>query len=252
MVRLKVFSASTLKRMVKTKREIKLLEKSAKISNSCIKIIEQSLKEDKITEKEITHRIRKKLKEQNARQSFRIIVACGKRSAMIHPKPRYTDKLITGMGYVDFGASYKGYKTDITVPFVKGKIGKKERKIIRTVLQAYKIAITSIKIGMPCWKLYEKVDNFLKRHGFNMFHSLGHGIGLKIHEPPTIGMPKKLRNKKKLRWERLKKIKFQEHMVFTIEPAIYVRGLGGCRIENDFLLKNKRLKNLTDSNLIKV
>jgi Xaa-Pro aminopeptidase len=244
--------AKALKRMIKTKREIKLLEKSAKISNSCLPIIKQALKEDRITEKEIARKIRKKLKEQNARLAFRIIVASGKRSAKIHPKPKTTNRIIKGMGFVDFGACYKRYRTDVTVPFIKGKIGKKERKIIKTVLQAYKIAINSVEIGKPCWKLHEKIDNFLKRHDFNMSHSLGHGIGLKIHELPTIGIPKKLTRKRKLRWKKLKKIKFQENMVFTIEPAIYVRGVGGCRIENDFLLKKKKLKILTNSNLIKL
>jgi len=239
--------------IIKTKREIKLLKKSAEITSSCLPIIEEALKEDKITEKEIVRRLRKKLKSQGATFSFVPIVACGKRSAKVHAKPRSTNKVISGIGMIDFGACYKGYKTDMTVPFIKGKISKKERKIVDSVLNAYDIGIKSIRIGMPCWKLFEKVDNFLRKQKFKMGHSLGHGLGLKIHELPYIGKPKKkLRGKKLERWKRWKKITFQNNMVFTIEPGVYVKGIGGCRIENDILIENKRIKTLTNAKLIEV
>lgn len=240
--------------IIKTKDEIKLLKHSAKIANSCIPLIRESLKEDKITEKELRRIIWRKIRSQNASLAFQTLVACGKRSAMIHPKPHATNKIISGIGYVDFGACYRGYKTDVTVPFIKGNIDKKERKIIQTVLKAYDIAISSIKINEPCWKLFQKVNNFLRKNGFELKHGLGHGVGLKIHEYPFISMPRKKRltRKRKLRWEKIKKINFQSNMVFTIEPAVYVKGLGGCRLENDILLKKKSIKILTNANLIEV
>jgi Xaa-Pro aminopeptidase len=239
--------------MIKTKEEIELLKKSAEIANSCLPLIEELLKKEKIREKEIASAIRRKIYSQGAKLAFRTIVACGKRAAKIHPKPAATKKIISGLGYIDFGASYKGYKSDITVPFIKGKISKKEEKIVRAVLQAYKLAIKSIRVGLPCWKLHKKIDSFLRKKGFFMQHSLGHGLGLKIHELPTIGMPKKKLSKKKMKkWEKLKKIKFQERMFFTIEPAIYVKGLSGCRIENDILLTRRGPKILTKSKLLRV
>lgn len=240
--------------IIKTKNEIKLLKKSAEISNSCLPVIKESLKEDRITEKELARRIGKQIRNQHASLSFRTIVACGKRSAIIHPKSRSTNKIISGIGLVDFGACYKGYKTDVTVPFVKGEISKRERKIVRTVLKAYKIAVSSIKINEHCWKLFQKVDNFLMKSGFKLKHGLGHGIGLEIHEYPFILMPRRerLKRKKKRRWKKIKKIRFQENMVFTIEPAVYVKGLGGCRLENDILIEKKRIKALTHANLIEV
>jgi len=255
--------------IIKTRREIELLKKSAEITNSCIPVIEEALRENKITEKEIARRIGEKIRSKNASLAFRPIVACGKRSKRIHPKPRSTNKIISGIGLVDFGACYRGYRTDATVPFIKGKISKKEEKIVNSVLQAYEIAIKSIKIGMPCWKLFEKVDNFLRKRRFQMSHSLGHGIGLKVHELPYIGIPhvgkilKKLKGKKRERfekilkkklkkWEEIKKFTFQENMVFTIEPAVYVKGLGGCRLENDILIERKSIKILTDAKLIEI
>jgi Xaa-Pro aminopeptidase len=238
--------------MIKTPHEIKLLKKSAQIANSCIPLIKNSLKEE-ITEKELRRRIRRKIRSQHASLSFQTIVVCGKRSAKIHPKPRATNKIIKGMGYVDFGVCYKGYRTDVTVPFIKGKISKRERKIVETTLKAYDIAVNSVKVGLPCWKLFDKINNFLRKNGFKMLHALGHGIGIKVHELPFIGRPlKRLTKKKKKRWEKLKKIKFQENMVFTIEPAVYVKGLGGCRIENDVLLTRKGPKILTHAKLIEI
>jgi len=241
-------------KMIKTKKEIELLKKSAKISNSCIPIIKRSLAEDRITEKELARRIRKKMKQQRAGEAFRMIVCSGKRAARVHAKPRTTNKTINGLGYVDFGANYKGYKTDITVPFIKGKISKKERRMVKAVLQAYKLAVCSIKIGEPCWKVHEKTNNFLKKWGYECPHAIGHGIGKKTHEIPYIGVPKKKRlaKKKRRKWERIKKITFQPGMVFTIEPAVYVKGLSGFRIENDILLTKRGVKVLTNARLIEI
>jgi Xaa-Pro aminopeptidase len=177
----------------------------------------------------LRRRINRRIRSQHASLSFQTIVACGKRSAKIHPKPRATNKIIKGIGYVDFGACYKGYKSDVTVPFIKGKISKRERKIVEITLKAYNLAINSIKINEPCWKLFEKINNFMKKNGFELKHGLGHGLGLKIHEYPFIVIPKKgkIKRRKKRRWKIIKKINFQPGMVFTIEPAVYVKGLGG-------------------------
>ncbi|MEM5782638.1 MAG: M24 family metallopeptidase, partial [Candidatus Aenigmatarchaeota archaeon] len=99
---------------LKKEEEIQLIKKACEISNSCLKIIEESLKEE-ITEKELRRRIEKNIRKQGATLSFRTIVACGKRAAKIHPKPEATNKKIKGLGYVDFGACYKGYRSDVTV-----------------------------------------------------------------------------------------------------------------------------------------
>ncbi len=240
--------------MIKTKREIELLQKSAEISDSCIPIIEKALREDRITEKEVARRIRKQLKAMGAHESFRTIVASGKRSARVHAKPRATNKIIKGIGLVDFGACYKGYRTDITVPFIKGKINKKERKIVDTTLKAYNLSISSIRLWEPCWELFEKTSKFIKNNGFKLKHGLGHGVGLKIHEYPFIAVPKKgkIKRTKKRRWDIIKKINFQPGVIFTIEPGVYVRGVGGCRLENDVLLTKQGLKILTHSRLLKV
>ncbi len=246
--------------LIKTENEIRLLKKSASISNSCIPLIEKSLKEKEITEQELARRVGKKINSQGATLSFHTLVACGKRSSMVHPKPHATNNVIKGAGYIDFGASYKGYKTDVTVPFVKGKITGKEMKIVGTTIDAYNLAVKNAKAGTKCWTLHKMTDDFLREKGFKMKHSLGHGLGKKVHDSPKvigvsrklIAMKNKLSKKKRKKLEKILNYTFQPNMAFTIEPGIYTNNVG-CRIENSFImLKSKRLKALTKSRLIRI
>jgi Xaa-Pro aminopeptidase len=238
--------------MIKTNEELRLLKKAAAISNSCINVIEDSLRED-ITERELARRVRRNINKQGATLSFQTLVGSGKRSSMVHTLPHTTDQKIQGIGYIDFGAKYKGYASDVTVPFVKGQIGKKEERIIKTGLAAYSLAVKSVRIGEPCWKLHQKTDKFLRSKGFVIPHGLGHGLGKKVHERPIIGMPRKRLTGKKLeKWRRIQKITFQPNTVFTIEPGIYVKNFGGFRIENDFLLTKRGMKVLTKSRFLKI
>lgn len=238
--------------MVKTEKEIRLLKKSAAISNSCISLIKKSLREN-ISEKELSRRIRRKINSQGATLSFQTLVASGKRTAMIHPKPYATNQKINGIGYVDFGACYKGYHSDVTFPFAKGKLNAKEKRIVSTGIATYKLAVRSVKLEMNCWKLHQIVDNFLRKNGYKSKHTLGHGLGKEIHERPIIGMPRKrLKGKKLRKWERIQKITFRPGMVFTIEPGIYVDNIGGFRLENDFLATKNGFNVLTRSKFFKV
>lgn len=233
---------------MKKKTKIQFIKISAKISNSCIPLIEKLLQKKNITEKELAKEIEREIISKGAKPAFETIVASEERAYNIHAKPK--NKIIKGLGFIDFGASYKGYKTDLTIPFVKGKITKEQKKILDATLEAYKIAKKEIRINKNCWEVYEKVKDFLERKGFKMKHSLGHGVGKRIHELPIIGKPMKKVSKKKI--EKLKKLKFKENTVFTIEPGVYVEGIGGCRIENTFLLEKNKLIQLTKAKLIKV
>ena len=239
--------------IVKTARELTFFRKAAAISNSCIPIIERALREEGVTEREISRRVRREIYRCGGRMSFRTLVASGPRSAMIHAKPSATDAVVAGIGYVDFGASYMGYKSDVTVPFVKGKVGARERKIVRTVEQAYNIAVRRWRIGAPCWKTHEAADDHIRSRGLRMGHAVGHGLGTRIHERPLIAKPRKRLTGKKLEiWKKMKKVVFGPGMVFTIEPGAYVKGVGGSRLENTFLADGGRLKCLTRAKLIEV
>ncbi|MFH7880819.1 MAG: M24 family metallopeptidase [Candidatus Aenigmatarchaeota archaeon] len=226
--------------MKKSKKEIKLIKKAASIANSCINFIEKVLESRKIRENELALILEKKIKSLGGKPAFKTLVASGKRAYKIHAKP--SSKYIKGLGYIDFGVDYKGYKVDVTVPFIKSKIGKEEEKIVKTLIEAYELAKKETKVGINCFSVFEKVDKFLRKKGYKMKHSLGHGIGKKVHELPIIGIPK----------GKKKEIKFENGMVFTLEPGIYVRNVGGCRIENTFLLYNNNLIELTKARLFVV
>ncbi len=239
--------------IIKKSYEIKMLKKAASISNSCIPIIHKSLKEEGITEKEISKRIKENIYKKGGKLSFRTLVASGIRSSMIHPKPTVTSEKINGIGYVDFGASYKGYKVDLTIPFIKGKVNNKTKKIVDFVNSLYYKIIKKWKYGLPCYILHKFTDDIILSKKLYMGHSLGHGIGLRIHERPIIGMPRNnLTGKNLKKWEKIKKIYFVSNMAFTIEPGVYVKNIGGCRIENSFYISNRKLIPLTKAKLIKV
>jgi Xaa-Pro dipeptidase len=148
---------------------------------------------------------------------------------------------------VDFGIRYKGYCSDVTIPFTISRLSEKQKKIVKTVEEAYQNAIDSIKIGIPTWKIHDAAEKVIKRNGFEFKHSVGHGIGLDLHDLPNLSP--KPRTKEELKdW---KEFELKENMIFTIEPGVYETRIGGIRLENDILLK-KVPKILTNSKLIQI
>ena len=179
--------------------------------------------------------------------AFPTIVTSGKRSAYIHPYPSFSNqKIQDGLGLVDFGVRYKGYCSDVTVPFTLGKISSKQKKIVQTVKEAYEKAIETLKISVPTWKVHESVESLIKKNGFKFKHSLGHGLGLELHDVPSLS-PKPKSKEVLKEW---KEVKLKENMVFTIEPGVYEPKIGGCRLENDVLMTKKIPKVLTNSRVI--
>jgi len=230
-------------REIKEKKEIEMIEKSCKIANNGIKVIKENLS-TKITEKELSLILQQELIRKGADElSFPTILASGKRSAYIHPYPGASDKKIQkGLGLVDFGVRYNGYCSDITVPFTIGKLSEKQKKIVKTVEQAYNTAIENTKIDVPTWRVHTITENVINKNGFEFKHSLGHGLGLEVHDSPSIS-PRPDNNDLKGWKETL----FKENMIFTIEPGIYEINIGGFRLENDFLMTKKGIKVLTES-----
>jgi Xaa-Pro aminopeptidase len=235
-------------RSIKEPEEIKRIEKACRITNQGIKFIERSLSQ-KITEKDLALNLQQELTKKGADElSFPTIVTSGKRSTFIHPHPSFTDKKIQkGLGLVDFGVRYKGYCSDVTVPFTVSKLSTKQKKIVETVEEAYQRAIDTIKIGIPTWKVHESAEKTIKKNGFEFKHSIGHGIGLDVHDLPSLSP--KPRTKEELKdW---KEFNLKENMIFTIEPGVYDSRIGGIRLENDVLMK-KEPKILTNSRLIQI
>jgi|GEM_PF-459223 len=236
-------------RAVKEEKEIERIKKACRIANRGVKFIKQNLSA-KITEKEMSLILEQEMMRDGADGlAFPTFVASGKRSGFIHPCPTASNqKIQNGLGLIDFGVVFKGYCSDVTVPFIMGDASENQRKIVKAVKDAYREAIDGLKIGMPTWKLHETANKIIAKNGFEFKHSLGHGLGLEVHDSPSISpKPKGRKELKKWRESVLK-----ENMVFTIEPGVYVPNIGGCRIENDILMTKRGPKILTKSRLIDI
>jgi Xaa-Pro aminopeptidase len=157
-------------------------------------------------------------------KAFDFIVASGPRGAMPHgvasERVIRDGELVT----IDFGTRVRGYHSDETVTVAVGEVPRKLREIYTLVLDAHDRALKQVRPGVPLSEL----DGLARRHigdgGYGDFfgHGLGHGVGLEIHESPTVS-------------SRSEEIA-TEGMVITIEPGIYVPDLGGVRIEDMVLV----------------
>jgi Xaa-Pro aminopeptidase len=182
---------------------------------------------------EITYRHRK---YGAASDAFESIVASGANSALPHARAS-SKKIKKGdMVTLDFGCVYNGYHSDMTRTVAVGKPAYEMLKIYQVVLDAQKKAIEAAHAEMKVFDLDAVARNHIKEKGYGKFynHSLGHGIGLQIHEPPKIS------------WTN-KTAVLKEGCVVTIEPGIYLPQLGGVRIEDDVVIRNINCEVLTQS-----
>jgi Xaa-Pro aminopeptidase len=220
-------------RMKKDKSEIDTIKKAVKIADSAFEHILGYIKPG-VSEMEIAAEIEHFMKKQGASAaSFETIVASGRRSSMPHGVA--SDKRIE-LGdaiTMDYGAMYNGYCSDITRTVFLGKPDEELKKIYNIVLNAQLSSIEDAHKG----KLGRRIDmtarNVISKSGYgeNFGHGLGHGVGLEIHEEP--------------RFSPAGNVVMENGMVVTVEPGIYIAGLGGVRIEDIIVINNSIPINLT-------
>jgi Xaa-Pro aminopeptidase len=174
-----------------------------------------------ITEKEISLALEFSLKRLGGEEkAFDFIVASGERGALPHGvasgKKIQDGELVT----LDFGVRLKGYHSDETVTVAVGSVSRQLREIFDIVLEAHDLAMAAVRPGRPLREIDEIARNYIVEAGYGDYfgHGLGHGVGLEVHEFPTVSS----------RSEETA----MEGMIFTIEPGIYIPGLGGVRIED--------------------
>lgn len=207
-------------RIIKKSDEIANIKKACDIATEALKITIPDIKAG-VSERLIAAKLEYNMRMLGAeRTSFSTIVVSGERSAMPHGIP--SDKLICEGDPVtiDFGAVYNGYCSDMTRTFFVGTPSEKMAKIYETVLHAQLKAIESYKQGMECSELDAVARKHIAFCGYGQYfgHSLGHGVGIEIHESPNVS-PKNSAH-------------IKSGMVFSVEPGIYVEGVGGVRIED--------------------
>ncbi|WP_424949267.1 M24 family metallopeptidase [Deinococcus sp.] len=160
------------------------------------------------------------MRERGAGSAFDITVASGPRGAMPHGTA--SDRVIGEheLVTVDFGARVQGYHSDMTRTVAVGHPGEDLRRLYRAVLEAEEAAVQAIRPGARCSELDQVARDILTRHGLGDYfaHSLGHGVGLAVHEGPSLrGTSSEV---------------LEAGMVVTAEPGVYLPGVGGVRIED--------------------
>jgi len=211
-------------RSVKTFEEINAIKKAIKITEIGFAVALESLREG-IRELELAAKIEYAFKTNGSLEvAFPSIVASGTNSALPHAiastKPIRKGELIV----VDIGAKYEGYCGDLTRTLSLGSVSEKLKDIFYAVLEAQKEAIKNIRPEIRASEADSIARNVLKEYGYEKYfiHSLGHGIGVDVHEFPRLSSKSD---------EILK-----PGMVVTVEPGVYIKGLGGVRIEDDVLI----------------
>lgn len=221
-------------RIIKDSKEITAIKKAQEITDKTFLHIIDHIRPG-VTELEIASEIDYFMKKSGAETSFKTIVVSGKKSSLPHGVPSGKKLEIGDTVTIDFGAKYAGYCSDMTRTIFLGKPSKMQEKIFNIVLEAQEIALEYIKSGILGKDIDKKARKLIEDHGFgkNFGHSLGHGVGIEIHEEPKL-------SKKSM-------TKLMPGMVVTVEPGIYIENSIGVRIEDLVVVTEKGCKNLTSS-----
>ncbi|MCB0725606.1 MAG: aminopeptidase P family protein [Ignavibacteriae bacterium] len=210
---------------IKEPYELDCLKKAIEISDKAFEHILAAIVPGKTTEKDLAADITYfQMKLGGERNSFDPIVAGGENSALPHAHP--TDRVIQygDLLTLDYGTVYKGFNSDMTRTVAIGQISDDKRRIYEIVKEAQRRAVEAIKAGMVCKTVDAVARDFIRENGYgdNFGHGLGHGLGYDVHEAPRLN--------------QFSKYKLKVNNVVTVEPGIYVEGLGGVRIEDDVVV----------------
>lgn len=204
-------------RMIKDEEELSNIIKACNITDDCFQYVLSYIKPG-MTEKQISREIEEYFRERTDGLAFDTIVASGENTSKPHAVP--TERKIEAQDIItiDMGCKVNGYCSDMTRTFFVGNIPEEIKPVYDLVLKNQKQTLEDYKDGASTRLLTKMVENDYKLNGYDLIHSLGHGVGLEIHEPPYISY----RSDTQLR----------ENMVVTDEPGIYLPGKFGVRIED--------------------
>lgn len=210
-------------REIKDEAELDSIRRAAAIASDAFMNILPSIHAG-MTEKQVQRMLENEMLELGSEgAAFETIAAAGLNGALPHATPSNhvieSGELLT----LDFGATVNGYRSDMTRTVGFGKITGELRQIYETVRMAQQLGLDALAVGKACGDVDRVARDYIDARYPNAFgHSLGHGVGLFIHEQPRLakGSAQVLR---------------AGHVV-TVEPGIYVPGLGGCRIEDTVIM----------------
>ncbi len=219
--------------MVKTTEEIKRIRRSVRTNSAAFASAVRTIKPG-MTETELAAELEYQMRRRGAEKpSFDTIVAAGLRTALPHARPTGHPFGNHELVLIDMGATQDGYTSDMTRMVSLGNPDAKTRKMYDAVLEAQMSALAAVRAGVTAQRVDRAARESLRSKGLEkeFVHSTGHGLGLEIHEAPRLGKKDKTR--------------LEEGMVITIEPGVYIKGLGGVRIEDTVLVTKTGCEVLT-------
>ena len=156
--------------------------------------------------------------------SFTPIVAVGPRAALPHATLSSTRVEEAPVLLIDWGARWNGYCSDLTRTLITGRLTRKVAQAYQAVYQAQQAALEAIAPGVPCQQVHQAAQSVLEQAGLGKYftHSLGHGVGLRVHELPRLGPGSST--------------VLEPGMIVTVEPGVYLPGRFGIRLEDDVLV----------------
>lgn len=219
-------------RMVKDEEEIENLRKACKVTDECFEHIVNYIRPG-MTEKQISREIDYYYYKNAQGLSFETIVASGENSSKPHAIP--TDRKIQNVDIItiDMGCKINGYCSDMTRTIFVGQVPEYVKPVYELVLKNQEQVLQDMKENANTKQIAKMVDNDFKLHNYDLIHALGHGVGLEIHEGPTLSI-----NSENI---------LRENMVVTNEPGIYIAGQFGVRIEDTVLITKGGCEALTKS-----
>lgn len=222
-------------RLVKGPEEVRAIREAARLAV----LVEERLQHMKVVgraERDVALDLETFVRREGSeRVPFPFIVASGPRGAMPHAEASAAVIEPGRLLVVDLGATVEGYASDMTRTFATGPLGREEEEIFALVRAAQDAARVAARPGMSCGALDGVARSLIAEHGREELfkHSLGHGVGLDVHEGPRVSSSST---------EVL-----EPGMVITIEPGLYVPDLGGVRIEDTVLVTEEGIEVLTES-----
>jgi len=225
-------------RRVKDETELKYMRKAAELTSEGMKTALETIKPG-LREYEVAAEVEYAMRRRGSGGvAFDTIVASGLRSAF--PHGGCTDRTIRrgDLVVVDIGAKHQHYRADLTRTVTVGKPSSRQVKIHKVVREAQNRAFQSVKAGVKACDVDAVARRLIEKEGYGEYfvHSLGHGVGLDIHEPPALNPETK--------------DKLKAGNVVTVEPGIYITDFGGVRIEDTVLVGKGGAERLTEASYV--
>ena len=220
-------------RIQKDAGELAQMRKAAVLAGDVVRGVLGLLKPG-IREFELAAEIEYQMRKRGASgPAFETIVAFGERSALPHARPTAKRLRKNELVVLDLGAILGHYCSDITRTVYVGRTPERIRRWYGAVLEAQGAAIAAVGNGITCGDVDNAARQVLAGHRLGQYfvHSTGHGLGLEVHEDPRVARGQKRR--------------LEPGNVITIEPGVYVEGVGGIRIEDDVVVHANRTEILT-------